>query len=83
MERVIGVIDLLNKPLNVIWTCPLSLSPNPLHLVPVTSIKDSGGLRAGEMYGEETAERQYPRKKLHNENRIMTKKPRHGSGSRR
>ena len=49
----------------------------------VTRIKDSGGLRAGEMYGEETAERQYPEKKLHNENRIMTKKSRHRSGSRR
>ena len=60
----------------------LSLSPNPLHLVPATRIKDSGGLRAGEMNGEETAERQYPKTNLHNENRIMTKKPRHGSGSR-
>ena len=38
--------------------------PNPLHLVPVTRIKDSGGLRTGEMYGEETAERQYPTKKI-------------------
>ena len=44
------MIDLLNKPLNVIW-------------MPVTRNKDSGGLRAGEMYGEETAERQYPKKK--------------------
>ena len=31
--------------------------------MPVTRIKDSGGLRVGEMYGEETAERQYPKKK--------------------
>ena len=41
-----------------------TVSPNPLHLMPVTRIKDSGGLRAGEMYGEETAERQYPKKKI-------------------
>ena len=30
--------------------------------MPVTRIRDSGGLRAGEMYGEETAEKQYPKK---------------------
>ena len=33
----------------------------------MTRIKDSGGLRAGEMYGEETAERQYPEKNTQRE----------------
>ena len=36
----------------------LSLARIPVHLLPMTR-KDAGGLRAEEMYGEETAERQY------------------------